>query len=138
MTSQYIGELKLLGQQEKAEWADYILSFQDPETGFFLGPEIMEGSAGSASHSRHHVSEHLTAHVLPALSLLGAQPRFPLAFAQDYADLKYLQDWLALRNWEEAWLEGNNLLFVGQFLTELMESGKNPAAREAFDLLSPK
>jgi hypothetical protein len=42
-------------------------------------------------------------------------------FAHQYVDLSFLQHWLDKREWPEAWLEGNNLLFVGQFLVHLRD-----------------
>lgn len=100
-----------------------------------MGPEIQKDDLRSAAHSLHHVSEHLTAHALPAIYLLGARPKYPLTLAEQYMDPDYLQDWLSKRNWSEAWLEGKNLLFVGQFLTDFMESGNYPAAKPAFEAL---
>ena len=99
MTWQYLGILSSLGNRKKQAWGNYILDFQDANTGFFIGPEIVGKGLLSSSHSLQHVSEHLTAHVLPALSLLEVAPRYKLSFAENYLNHDYLEKWLASRCW---------------------------------------
>lgn len=105
-----------------------ITSYQDEKTGFFIGPELRPDELGS-KHTWDHVLMHLTAHVLPTLELLGAEPRFPLVFLKDYKDLASLNDWLHKRDFRDAWYEGNYLMFVGQFLVHEAERGDAGAAR---------
>lgn len=121
MLYHYTGKLETLTPGQKRAWAEYLNSWQDPETGYFFGPELVPGKMTSDKHSFEHLSQHLAAHVLPALNLLNASPAYPLTFARAYSDLSFLQQWLDARDWREAWLEGNNLLFVGQFLIYLRD-----------------
>jgi prenyltransferase beta subunit len=121
MTLHYLGELSSCGDATLRSWADYINSWQDPETGYFLGPEIISEELTSPKHDYEHIAMHLTAHALPVLDLLGARPAHPLEFAKDFLHLPYLREWLDRRDWTDAWLEGNNLLFVGQFLIHLRD-----------------
>lgn len=124
--------LNLLGGFDKDylnEWGNYILSYQDEKQGYFLGPEITEGRLLSKVHTKEHLALHSTAHVLPALKILGNRPRYPLRFAEKYLDEVFLERWLGQRNWTEPWLEGNNLLFVGQFLTHFYEEEDRQEAR---------
>ena len=65
---------------------------------------------------------------------MGAQPTFPLTFAHTYLDLNNLQEWLDQRNWKDAWLEGNNLLFVGQLLVYLRDFENITDAQPALEL----
>jgi len=121
MTLHYLGLLEKINGEERRKWTEYIQQWQDPETGRFVGPEIRRDELLSPQHDWDHVTMHLTAHVLPTLDLLGARPLHRLRFADRFLDLNYLRTWLKRRNWRHAWLEGNNLLFVGQFLTFLKE-----------------
>jgi hypothetical protein len=121
MTLHYLGELSSCGDVTLRSWADYINTWQDPETGYFLGPEIKTEELTSPKHDYEHIAMHLTAHALPALDLLGSRPAHPLEFAKDFLHLPYLREWLDRRDWTDAWLEGNNLLFVGQFLIHLRD-----------------
>jgi hypothetical protein len=123
MTLHYTGALERFSALEKQEWAEYINSFQDPETGVYRAPEIFEGEIKGGGHSEEHLALHLAAHILPALSLLGSAPKHELVFAKKFLDIDRLQTWLSERDWSEAWLEGNNLLFVGQLLAYLDELG---------------
>ncbi|MGA1870988.1 MAG: hypothetical protein ACMUJM_20820 [bacterium] len=120
--------MKVINSTMKHEWAKYINSFQDEKNGFYIGPEIVEDELASKVHSREHILYHLICHVLPALDLLNAKPRYVLKFAHKYLNTVYLERWLNERNWANAWLEGNNLLFVMQLLVYLRDmEGKSEA-----------
>jgi hypothetical protein len=134
MLLHYTGHLDTLAVTQKQAWADYLNSWQDEATGYFLGPEMVPAEINSRKHSFEHISQHLAAHVLPALSLLGAQPRYPLTFARPFTNLGFLQNWLEARDWRDAWLEGNNLIFVGQFLIYLRDVEKISSAQSALEL----
>lgn len=121
MTLHYLGELEAFGKSGLHAWAEFIASWQEEQTGYFLGPEVVLDELSSPKHDYEHVAMHLTAHALPALGLLGETPRNPLRFAHPFLDHRHLQDWLGRRNWNDAWLEGNNLLFIGQFLVHLRD-----------------
>lgn len=139
MCLHYLGELESERESAVHDWSSYIDSWQDERTGYFLGPEIVSNELSSPAHDYEHIAMHLTAHVLPAMDLLGAKPSHPLRFAHPFLDLRYLRDWLDRRNWTDAWLEGNNLLFIGQFLLHLRDcEGKKdaePALRLYFEWL---
>lgn len=135
MLYHYTGKLETLTPGQKQAWAEYLNSWQDPESGYFLGPELAPEKMSGDKHSPEHVSQHLAAHVLPALNLLNASPAYSLSFAHAYTDLHFLQQWLDARDWSEAWLEGNNLLFVGQFLIYLRDIEGVSSASAALDLL---
>lgn len=109
-------------------------SWQDPNTGYFIGPELIANELRSPKHSYEHIAQHLAAHVLPALALLGEKPAYPLAFAHPFSDLNFLRKWLDKRDWRDAWIEGNNLLFVGQFLIHLRDVEKVQSAQPCLDL----
>jgi hypothetical protein len=113
-----------------------ILGTQDPQTGFFIGPEFTNWrpSAGT-KHNFEYLCSHLTCAVLPALELYGVVPRFPLRFAHRFLDTKYLKQWLAKRDWTDAWLEGNYLLFVLQTLTYLRDRENIPEANDSLQTI---
>lgn len=134
MLYHYTDQLDTIAPAHKREWADYIKSWQDPETGYFIGPELVAEELNSTNHSFEHIAQHLAAHALPSLSLLDARPKYPLIFAHPFTDPNYLQKWLDERDWNNAWLEGNNLLFVGQFLIYLRDIEKLSSAQPALDL----
>ncbi|WP_150913227.1 hypothetical protein [Marinobacter halotolerans] len=127
MTLHYTGALRRFSDHEKSEWAAYINGFQDPETGIYRAPEIFEGQIKGGGHNQEHLALHLAAHILPALDLLGSRPQYELTFAEKFLDIETLKGWLSARDWSEAWLEGNNLLFVGQLLVHLRENGSQQA-----------
>lgn len=134
MIKHYVGVLDELSEGEKQEWASYLNSWQDKTTGRFLGAEIKEDQLTSKTHDWEHITMHLTVHVLPALALLGAEPEHPLSFAHSFLDQDFLQDWLDNRDWRDAWLEGNNLLFVLQLLIHLRDVEHISAAQGSLDL----
>jgi hypothetical protein len=134
MTLHYVNALREISEEKRLQWIAYINHWQDPETGYYIGPEIKGENITSSSHNLEHVSLHLAAHVLPALLILGGKPVYPIGFAYRFMDLKYLQNWLDSRDWKQAWTEGNNLLFIGQFLLYLLEYENKPEAKPALDL----
>lgn len=127
MTLHYLGALPESADARR-QWAEYILGWQAPETGIFMGPELLEPPLPGAKHDFDHLAMHLTTTVLPCLDILGAQPRHPLTFAHRFLDAATLADWLHARDWSDAWLEGNNLLFVLQLLIHLRDDEKQPEA----------
>lgn len=139
MTLHYLNALENYTALEKKKWADYINGWQDNTSGLFIGPELFLEELTSPKHDFEHVSMHLTAHALPALSLLGSTPKHKLHFAHRFLDRNELIKWLTARDWSRAWLEGNNLLFIGQFLIHLrdVEGVKEaaPALNMYFDWL---
>jgi hypothetical protein len=105
----------------RSAWAEYILSFQDRATGLFLGPELEEPIPVTSKHDKEHLAMHLATTVLPCLDILNVNPRHPLTFAHRFLRRDVLYDWLSVRDWRDAWLEGNNLLFVLQLLIHLRD-----------------
>jgi len=121
MIYHYFGRLDQFDADHLGRWSEYLLEFQDPQSGLFIGPEIKEGPLLSAAHDPEHLALHSTCHVLPALNLLGQKPRYPLQYMDKFLDREQVRLWLDDRDWGSAWLEGNNLLFVGQLLTYIHE-----------------
>jgi hypothetical protein len=114
--------------------AEFLAACQDPETGAFVGPELLGWSPPpGARHSREVLLWHLTCTALPVLQQFGIRPRYPLRFAQAFLDRAHLLSWLEGRNLRDAWLEGNNLLFVAQLLCYLRDVERTAGAQEALD-----
>lgn len=135
MVLHYLDQLGQIPDEDQQAWAEYINSWQQPDTGLFIGPELIAAEMNSRKHSYEHVAHHLTAHALPALDLLGSRPVYRLTFAERFTNPEELQTWLEARDWRDAWLEGNNLLFIGQFLLHLREIEKTAGAGNALDQL---
>jgi glycosyltransferase involved in cell wall biosynthesis len=128
MILHYSGMLSSFSETQKEQWVAYLNHWQDPVTGLYLGPEIVPEELTSPIHDYTHVTMHLAAHVLPALNLLGGKSGHPLSFAHRFLDVNELSRWLETIDWRNAWLEGNNLLFVLQFLIHLRdEEGRTEA-----------
>ncbi len=135
MIYHYFGELDKFDSSYLKSWGNYILNFQDKNQGYFIGPEISEGNFLSNGHSKTHLCWHSTAHILPVLRILDLMPRYPLHFMEPFLNINFLKQWLEKRDWTKAWIEGNNLLFVGQFLIFLDEDEKNKKAKDSISVL---
>jgi len=120
MSYHYSGKLKTLSAQEKSEWQLFINSHQNEETGLYDSHEL-HGEIGEY-HNLQHRRLHLTCHVLPALALLGAIPRYPIKYIENYLDRDKFAQWLDARDLSMAWVEGNNLFFAGQLLIHEIET----------------
>jgi hypothetical protein len=114
---------------------NFLLNCQDPTTGYFIGPEIRDWvPKNGEKHDFEHLRLHLTSAVLPVLQEFAIKPKYALSDAQRYCDLDYLKNWLDRRDLRDAWLEGNNLLFVGQLLVYFRDNGGYPDSQPALDL----
>ena len=112
----------------------FVIDCQDDETGYFIGPELRDWTpATGSSHDREHLLLHLACAVLPAMQQFGIEVLHPLKFAHRFCDQSYLAEWLERRDMKNAWLEGNNLLFVGQLLVYLRDIEAHKGAREALE-----
>jgi len=111
----------------------FILDCQHPETGMFEGPEFSKEYFEGKKHDSEHILLHLLCAVLPVLQQFSIKPRYAIAEAHKFCDLTYLEEWLNQRDWIKAWLEGNNILFVGQILVYLRDEEKMPEAQKALD-----
>jgi hypothetical protein len=115
--------------------ARFVAACQSPESGLFAGPELegLEPKPGSR-HDLDHLRMHTTCSAaLPVSRALGLDIR-PITAAHGFCNLDRLRRWLDRRSMEDAWFEGNNLLFVGQLLVHLRDVERNPAAGEALEL----
>ena len=113
------------GNLNEFDGVDFLLSVQNESDGFFIEPSMQNWNPPSgALHSREHLKLHTTCAVLPLLADFGIHPYHPLRFADSFRGSS-LFSWLKERDLHNPWLEGNNLLFAGQILLQLMTWGDN-------------
>jgi hypothetical protein len=113
----------------------YLVRHQDPESGLMIGPELQSyHPSPSAVHDREHLILHLTCAALPTFQHFGLQPKYEIRAAHPFCELDFLNAWLDKRDLRSAWLEGNNLLFVGQLLVYLRDVERRVDAQPALDL----
>ncbi len=128
----YIGE----ELDDIEEISENILNCQESKTGNFIGPELENFIPKENSvHSLSHIQDHLNCTVLGVLGILGKKPRFPLYTAHSYCNQQFLKQQLDKIDWKLAWLEGNNLLFIGQYLIFLRDVEELPEANNCLKLL---
>ncbi|NBB78989.1 MAG: glycosyltransferase [Verrucomicrobia bacterium] len=111
---------------------DFVRVWQDPDTGLLWGPELDVCAPEYAMHDREHLVLHSTCTLLPFCQELGVELK-PLTAAHRFLDSEYLADWCVRRDWENAWFEGNNILFVGQLLVYLRDVEAQPKALSALE-----
>lgn len=117
------------------EVIQFVREAQDPRSGLFVGPEFHGWQPLSTSiHDFDHLILHQTSAVLPFLDTFRIKLPYPLRGAEKYCEPSFLREWLSLRNFKSAWLEGNNLLFIGQILVYLRDVERHPAADAALQL----
>ncbi len=113
----------------------FILDCQDPDTGLMMGPELAgHFPPKGVAHDREHLSLHLTCAALSACQHFSMPVRRPIYDARRFCDATYLSAWLKRRDLRNAWLEGNNLLFVGQLLVYLRDEEHRKDAQPALDM----
>lgn len=117
------------------EICHFVMETQDELSGLFVGPELagFEAKPG-APHDRDHLLLHLTCAALPLLEQFNVKSRYPIYSAHRFCNRGWLKQWFNKIDLRQAWLEGNNILFVGQLLVYLRDVEKHPGAGDALKL----
>ena len=109
------GEVKGWTQKEKDIWVDYINSFQDEDTGYFI-PGGFKGDLNTKP------VQQLTCFCLSALDILGTKPRYKLSFLKQWQITDAVYNCLHSRGcFEGKPGSGNTATFLGIFLTHQYE-----------------
>ncbi len=108
------GDLGNLNVQQRKEWIDYINGCQDKETGLFCDPEMQPGHV--KNHSWEYLSLQSTTFCLSALSALQGTNKYPLHYDGRWYDPLAILQWLKERDWSNAWMETNTVMFLGILL----------------------
>ena len=116
------------------ETKNFIINCQ-VKTGQFIGPELRDyNPPKNIKHTLEHLLHHSTCTTIPFCIQFNIPIKYKLKFAHKYCDVKYLTEWLNKRDFSQAWLEGNNFLFVGQLLIYLRDIEKHPKAADALKI----
>lgn len=121
------GEVESWSQNEKNLWANYITSFQDENSGYFM-PEEYSGGIDTKP------VQQLTCFCLSALSILGSSPNYELAFLKKWSRPEDVYGWLNnIGCFNGLPGTGNMAMFLGIFLTRQYEMNK---AKSVLDCLN--
>lgn len=121
------GEAVSSSGESLKEWADYINIHQDEATGFYL-PEKYTGDLNSKP------VHQLTSFCLNALNILGCQPKYGLAFVEQWKTQKDLYQYLLDKGcFDGRPGSGNMAMFVAIFLTQQWVFEKEAVLLERMD-----
>jgi hypothetical protein len=131
-----LGRDYILGNVSLSEGTrDFLIKFQDSDSGLMIGPEMSHVfPAAGAVHDRQHQILHLTCAAIATCQHFDLPIKYAIRAAHLFCNLDYLMAWLRQRNFRRAWLEGNNILFIGQLLVYLRDVEAIPTAQAALDL----
>lgn len=128
-----LGGFDTLSDEQKQQWLDYILSYQDEATGLFMDNFDSERNL-SAAHDLRYVTWQLTTFCISAVTALGGKLRFPLKFIEqeNLRDPARIAEILEGLNWKNPWGAGNLAMFLGIMLIADVEyHGRDPASDAA-------
>lgn len=125
--------LKNLSTDERSEWLNYLLSFQDEKTGLFIDPEAKERVV-DPTHDEEHLNRQLTTFCLSAIEALGGKPDYPLRFLDAWKDEAPLTSWLDNLDWENPWNSGNKVMFLAICFAYNYEHFGDDKSREALNV----
>lgn len=100
--------------------AQFLNSFQRRD-GTFRIPEIRPDEIYYLDFE--YIDLHTSNYTLGALALLNRPPTHPMAFMERYGTPEKLAAWLAARQMNEPWAEGNFIVNVASFYAYLLEKG---------------
>ncbi|HID06140.1 MAG TPA: hypothetical protein EYP10_03225 [Armatimonadetes bacterium] len=124
-------DLNNLTDAQRQQWIEFIQSFQDPDTGYFIDSRVEPRD--TATHSWDYLKLEMTHLSVSALDILGAFPRHPLRFLESLASAPALTKWLNQRAWvrrvEGGWdecadSEGKCIFHLGGLLISACEWGE--------------
>jgi hypothetical protein len=107
MTLSILGALELCSEDKRRDWVDYFDSFQSDVDGLFYDSAVMNENF---SDTDWWGARHLALHMVSAYTDLGARPKNPFKFLDQYYDIAKNRDWLDGFSWEtEAFDHSNDI-----------------------------
>lgn len=125
--------LRNLSAEERSEWLNYLLSFQNEKTGLFIDPEAKERIV-DPTHDEEHLNRQLTTFCLSAIEALGGKPNYPLRFLDVWKDEAPLTSWLDNLDWDNPWNCGNKVMFLAICFAYNYEHFGDEKSREALNV----
>jgi hypothetical protein len=126
------GDIQTLNSDEKTQWIEYINSFQS-EDGLYRDPKV---SNTNAEVCVWWGWQHMTLHVLMALTALGGIVQRPFTFLERFYDTDVLVQWLKNRDWaNNACNVSNEVQNIGTFLQYSRDFHEDEKAGKAVDYL---
>lgn len=124
-------DLANLSTGKRKEWIDYINSCQDEGTGLFCDPEMRPEQV--KNHSWEYLSLQSTTLCLSALSALQGTNRYPLHYDGRWYNPSGIVQWLKERDWSDAWMEANTVMFVGILLIREFTEHRTVKAKKVLE-----
>ncbi len=137
MLSRLIGDGLDSDPECQSAMADWILAKRRAEGSWWLdGMDPADTfKKTDAEETRFYLIGHISNYALGALEALDRSLPVP-DFSRRYLDLEKMESWMARRDWDDPWQEGNNMVNLGSFLLLLREDDKTrEAAIGALDWL---
>lgn len=116
-----LGEYSSLNEAQKDSIAAFLNSFQR-QNGVYRIPEMKDEDIYYPDFEYDDL--HITNYTIGALALLGRELAKPLGFMDRYNAPEKLADWLAARQMDEPWMEGNFIVNVGSLFVYLLDKGE--------------
>lgn len=116
------GKVGTWPQKERDKWIDYINSFQDRDSGYFI-PDNFVGELNTKP------VQQLTSFCLSTLNILGACPNYELSFLKQWPKPEDVSDYLKhIGCFRGLRTTGNMAMFLAIFLTHQHEKYKDESA----------
>lgn len=141
LKSLLFGEGAGLSTAEHAEWVDYFLTIQDPETGYFIDPSLEDGEYISTENENDQWwgYGHVLLQVITCLQILKTAPLHPFSFLDQYTNLESFSKVIDGYDWgERIAFTGNKVMNIGVALQYQVHVLKNHKYSDALNLLFHK
>lgn len=100
------GNIDSYSTEAKLQWVQYFNKFQSEEDGLWYDQSIINEDFGTIDWWG---ARHLAVHIISAYSALGARPKHPLKYLNDYYKHGYITKWLDETNWHTAFSHNNDI-----------------------------
>jgi len=130
MTLGLFNEVELLTMDEKSEWGEYLLSFQNKD-GLFFDKKLDTPLASSIHYWGWY---HLLPHLIIALDYLNIKPKYDFQFIFKLFETQTVKEWLESRNWADNYLVvSNEVMNITVLLQYSRDIFNNEKSREYVD-----
>lgn len=151
-----LGQLDRLTPDHRQAWVAYFNRYQDPATGYYLGPYVPPADHptwadhAKCTHPWDHMHDHLVASLCPTMMLLGGRSKYKLSHGSQtgrFLDPEYLRHFLHGRDWNgyrqdghhrnhNPWYLGNEYWYPACILWQITQwEPGTPEARQARRML---
>jgi prenyltransferase beta subunit len=128
-----LSSLTRISENDRNLIAEYILSCQKEDSGYFIDPILVKEDLSSPDHDWDYITHQSTFFAITALRILNRNPKYSLSFLMNFQHPSRINYWLDNMDWSNPWRESNRVMFLLSFLSYLWLKEREEKVRKNID-----